>query len=123
MLKQLALAAAITLTTTMSGPSASMQDGDFPLPSAPPASAVDGAPPQYWSPPNRPVAMLFGSPREVNDACGRTPGYITLACTMDGRVPISLMPNPCLYQHEYYAKLLCHELGHVSRPGLTGWRH
>lgn len=123
MLKTLIAASAVTLITAMSGPSASMQERPFPFPSAPAAGVVQGAPPEYWSPPDRPVVMLFADPAEVNEACGTSPGYVTLACTVDGRQPVTLMPNPCLYQHEYYAKLLCHELGHVSRRGLPGWRH
>lgn len=122
MLKILLAATVATLIPVMSGPSASMSD-EFPLPSAPSASIVQPAPPEFWSPPDRPVLLMFGSPAVVNQVCGATPGYITLACTVDTAVPRTLMPNPCMYQHEYYAKLLCHEMGHVSRQGQPGWRH
>jgi len=125
MLKQIAVAAAAMLTPVMSGPSASMQAPDFPLPSAPPASIVQAAPPQYWGDPGA-FLIAFGSPAEVDAYCtggSRAPrNYVVLACTRDDRRQV-VMPNPCLYQHEYFAKLMCHEQGHLSRPGLPGWRH
>lgn len=124
MLKQIALATAITLTATMSGPSANMTS-DFPLASAPSPNVVDAAPPQYWDAPG-PFLLAFGTPAEVDAYCtGGMPGprnFIVLACTRDDLRQV-VMPNPCLYQHEYYAKLMCHEQGHLSRPGLRGWRH
>lgn len=125
MLKYILAGSTLALFAFMSGPSDRMQ-GDFPLVSAPAPSIVDAAPPQYWSPPGA-FVMAFGSPAEVDAYCmrGQPTGprnFVVLACTHDGRREVA-MPNPCLYQHEYYAKLLCHEQAHLSRPGLTGWRH
>jgi hypothetical protein len=47
---------------------------------------------------------LFGTP---------PPGMKTDACSMNGRV---ILPNPCAYPSESYARMLCHEMGHVN-----GW--
>ncbi|WP_374387101.1 hypothetical protein [Brevundimonas sp.] len=108
----------------MAGPSAAL--GELPYYPAPSPDIVDAAPPEYWSPPDAPAVILFGSPAEVDTVCrtGATvpEGYVILACTSDTR-RVMLMPNPCLYQHEYYAKLMCHEQAHLGRGGLSGWKH
>jgi len=123
MLKTLAAASAVTLITAMSGPSTHMQA--FPLPAAPDPLRIEGAPPQYWGEPG-PFIIAFADPAVVDAYCTRGApgprGYVVLACTRDDVRQVA-MPNPCLYQHEYYAKLLCHEQAHLSRPGLSGWRH
>lgn len=52
--------------------------------------------------------------------CGKSEhrGLTTLACTFR-RKRLVVMPNPCRYaRHEFYARLACHELGHIN-----GWRH
>ena len=125
MLKILCAATVAMLIPAMSGPSASMRPAEFPLPSAPSATVVQAAPPEYWGDPGV-FNISFGTPATVDARCtgpGLGPrNYIVLACTRDDRRHV-VMPNPCLYQHEYYAKLLCHEQGHLSRPGLGGWRH
>ena len=114
MLKSLAAAAAAMLTTTMSGPSAYMQERPFPLASAPSPGIVETAPPAYWDPPGA-FRMAFGSPAEVDFYCTRGDprprNFIVLACTNDELRQV-VMPNPCLYQHEYFAKLMCHEQAH-----------
>lgn len=124
MLKLLLSATAAMLTATMSGPSAYTAT-EFPLVSAPSPNIVETAPPQYWGSPGA-FMLAFGTPAEVDAYCTggdpRPRNFIVLACTRDDRRQV-VMPNPCLYQHEYYAKLLCHEQGHLSRPGLAGWRH
>lgn len=117
--------AAIALSLAMAGPSAAL--GDFPVPSAPDRTIVESAPPEFWDPPDAPFALIFGTPEQVDEVCaGNTPrwlrGYVVLACTRDDR-RIVLMPNPCLYQHEYYAKLLCHEQAHLTRRDRPGWKH
>lgn len=121
MLKTLIAAFPAMLITAMSGPSANMQA----VPTAPAPSVVESAPPAHWGAPG-PFAIAFGSPADVDAYCRRSapvaPGYVILACTRDDRRQV-VMPNPCLYQHEYYAKLMCHEQAHLSRPGLPGWRH
>lgn len=124
MLKQVAVAFTAMLITPMSGPSALMTR-DFPIASAPAAGIVQTAPPEYWDAPGA-FLIAFGSPAEVDAFC--TNGnpfprdYIVLACTDDQNRRVA-MPNPCLYQHEYYAKLLCHEQAHLTRGALRGWRH
>lgn len=121
MLKILLTASVVTLITAMSGPSANMQA----LPSAPSPMAVEQAPPTHWGAPGA-FIIAFADPVEVDAYCRSSayvpPGFIVLACTRDDRRQV-VMPNPCLYQHEYYAKLLCHEQAHLTRPGLSGWRH
>lgn len=39
-----------------------------------------------------------------------------IACNMGSVV---IMPNPCTFAEEYYAALMCHELGHRFK----GWNH
>ena len=50
---------------------------------------------------------LFGVPPK---------GMKTDACSTQGRV---IMPNPCDYSTETYARMLCHELGHINGWPLT----
>lgn len=108
---------ALILVAALAGPSAAQ------LPSAPDPRWVEGAPPEYWSPPDAPVLILFGDPLAVNEVCGPPPpNRVILACTNPERRVI-LMPNPCLYQHEYYARLQCHENGHLPRRNRPGWTH
>jgi hypothetical protein len=40
-------------------------------------------------------------------------GMKTDACSIEGR---AIMPNPCAYPDESYARMLCHEMAHVN-----GW--
>ena len=108
---------ALILIAALAGPSA-MQ-----LPSAPDPKIVEGAPPEYWDGPDAPFTMVVGSPAAVNIVCGPPePGRVILACTApDHRVVV--MPNPCLYHHEYYARLACHELAHLPRADGRRWEH
>lgn len=106
----------LVLFAALAGPSASQAP-------APEARMVEAAPPQYWSPPDAPFVMMFGSPSNVNKACGApSAGHVILACTNPAR-RVVLMPNPCLYQHEYYARLMCHEQAHLPRRDAPGWTH
>lgn len=57
----------------------------------------------------------------VNDVapyCGTAPkGYTILACTsMKNETPITVLPNPCAFNDEFFAHLACHEKGHA-----LGW--
>jgi hypothetical protein len=55
---------------------------------------------------------------DTNKACGTAPkGWRYIGCEFvkDGQ-PTILLPNPCQYDTEFYAHLLCHELGHAN-----GW--
>lgn len=52
--------------------------------------------------------------RDANLGC---PGEGVIACTYYQRTPNEIvMPNPCQYPEDDYARVLCHELGHVR-----GW--
>lgn len=53
---------------------------------------------------DRTCQPLFGTPPK---------GMKTDACATGERV---ILPNPCAYDQEVYARMLCHELGHVN-----GW--
>lgn len=108
---------ALILVAALAGPSAAQ------LPSAPDPLWVERAPPEYWDAPDAPFVQLYADPETVNVVCGRAPaGQVILACTLAERRVI-LMPNPCLYQHEYYAKLACHEQAHLPRANRPGWSH
>lgn len=49
---------------------------------------------------------------DVGPECANAPeGYLVLACS-EG--PVIIMPNPCRYPNERYARLLCHEIGHLN---------
>ena len=39
-----------------------------------------------------------------------------VACTLGSMV---ILPPPCEFRHEYYAAIVCHELGHR----FGGWKH
>lgn len=116
--------AALAVSLTMAGPSAAL--GDFPIPQAPDRTIVETAPPEYWDAPDAPFVVIFGAPEEVDAVCAGPRHllrpYVVLACTRDD-LDLVIMPNPCLYQHEYYAKLLCHEQAHLTRRDRKGWRH
>lgn len=77
-------------------------------------------PMEYQGVPKHPVPVIFVSTGEIDLYCGKSrPGFHTLACEKGGTL---VMPNPCEYP-EYkdpysYARLLCHEKGHV-----LGWHH
>jgi hypothetical protein len=65
------------------------------------------------------IAIIqFTYPKDVDKGCGGSPEddptYI-VACTKVGG-PKMLAPHPCLYPEDPYARVLCHELGHIS-----GW--
>ena len=108
---------ALILAVVLAGPSAAQ------FPAAPDPKWVEVAPPEYWDPPDAPFVQLYADPAVVNEVCGLAPpGRVILACTNPERRVI-LMPNPCLYQHEYYAKLACHEQAHLPRSNRPGWTH
>ena len=117
MLKTLIAASAVTLITTMSGPSASMQEVRTFVPSP---EAVETPPPEYDHAPSQPFVVIVGTPRQVHDACGGQPlpaHDIIMACTfMPQRV--ILLPHCPADLDAYCGKLLRHEMAH-----LNGWKH
>jgi hypothetical protein len=73
----------------------------------------DGWPPIQYTADNT-ATVLFAT--DVNASCGANPkGGILEACQSGPRITL---PNPCngKFQHETFARLTCHELGH-----LNGW--
>lgn len=79
-------------------------------------------PEQYQGNPEHPLKIIFVEPGHAIDVyCGKAErGFYTLACS---KAPnILVMPNPCRYPEykdpDSYARLLCHEKGH-----LMGWHH
>lgn len=82
---------------------------------------ADNAPEAYRGPAT--TQVTFASPEDVVAQCKKglppVPEDITVvACTWraDGHM---VVPNPCLYAAtEFYARIMCHEKGHV-----LGWKH
>lgn len=61
--------------------------------------------------------ITFTYPGKVDYLCGGTDndGGTIMACSeVNGNW--TLLPHPCLYPDDMYARLVCHELGHTS-----GW--
>lgn len=73
------------------------------------ATPVPIPPPQYQG--IGTTNIVFSSDTDTDCQQGNA-----VACTM-GKVII--VPNPCLWSHEFYASLLCHENGHR----FGGWKH
>jgi hypothetical protein len=108
---------ALAFIAALAGPSA------IPTQLAPDPAMVEPAPVEFWQPPDVPFTVILGSPAGVHAACGPAqPGRVILACTLPEQ-RLMLLPNPCLYQHEYYARLLCHEQAHVPRRNGRHWDH
>lgn len=70
------------------------------------------------------AVAIFAGADTIQEICASTakagPHEIILGCEgeKDGAAIVAL-PNPCLMPHtDFYAAILCHELGHVN-----GWRH
>lgn len=79
----------------------------------------DGTPPERFQKDGAAVVLFVSTQDDINAICGKAPeGRRTMACTHfeDGKAPIITMPNPCNVTYDYYAHLICHELGHVN-----GW--
>lgn len=57
------------------------------------------------------VPVTFAKPELVQELCGRRGVKELIACTTDKAM---IVPNPCAYPNQSYARTLCHELGHVN---------
>jgi hypothetical protein len=65
---------------------------------------------------NTETAVYFMSAEGVESTCEMlTQLPNRLACANSNEI---IAPNPCSYRGDYYADILCHELGHVN-----GWSH
>lgn len=67
---------------------------------------------------NNKTEVVYLDPLTVDLRCGGdldpTNGFI-VACHFY-KTDVTILPNPCLYKDEPYARLACHELGHDN-----GW--
>lgn len=81
-------------------------------------TSVQPAPPEYRG--AAAARILFLEPEFVHPVCteagaASAPGRFVAACVVG---EITVMPDPCAYPEDTYAKLMCHEKAH-----LLGWRH
>jgi hypothetical protein len=79
----------------------------------------DGTPPDRFQKDGAAIVMFVSTRDQMDAICGKAPpGLKTMACTHmeDGKPAIVTMANPCGVTYDYYAHLLCHEMGHVN-----GW--
>lgn len=81
------------------------------------STLVSDSPPPLRFRGDRTVTVEFVQPPLIDFRCGDVPvppDKHRIGCTHGLTVT---MPNPCLYApNDYYAQVLCHELGHVN-----GW--
>lgn len=71
----------------------------------------DGMPPKRFQ---GNVRVVIATVDNLNDVCGQPPpGKFWFGCTRGVTV---FMPNPCPYGQQEYARILCHEFGHIQ-----GW--
>jgi hypothetical protein len=77
----------------------------------------DGPPPERFQGPARMTLVFAGQPATTRACDAGRPlpprPWRRWACTRDG---VTYAPDPCLYPNEAFARLLCHEKGHVN-----GW--
>ena len=84
-----------------------------------PFASVEAAPVEYISPAAAKILFLY--PDGVESICldaGVKPvpeGRTIVACAQGD---VIVMPDPCLYRDDNYARLLCHEKAHI-----LGWEH
>lgn len=95
------------------------------LAAAPAMPHVDIPPPDFQRAPDAPAVVIYGHPAAVDAVCREGTGLVggtIFACTFPAR-RAQIMPNPCLFPDEFYARLQCHENGHLPRADGTHWRH
>jgi hypothetical protein len=62
------------------------------------------------------AAVHFADPETVTQLCGGAPeGKLLIACATKSP-PQMALPNPCLFLHEQFARIACHEKAHI-----LGW--
>ena len=75
----------------------------------------------YWKPDLPPLEFRNGttfvirpaSRWQIKELCSEA----AFACAESPSGVVNI-PNPCLYRDDNYARILCHEMGHIN-----GWRH
>lgn len=79
----------------------------------------DGLPPERFQGETT-VVITFVPSVNTRDTCGIAgKGYAFLGCTR--RDDVILMPNPCQFPRDDYARILCHEKGHrLGWPATHG---
>ena len=95
------------------------------LAAAPFVPHVPIPPPEFQRAPDAPAVVIYGDPAAVDAFCREGTGLIggtIFACTFPVN-RLQVMPNPCLFPDEFYARLQCHENGHLPRADGTNWRH
>lgn len=79
----------------------------------------DGYPPARYQHDGTASLTMFVGQKTVNTVCGEAPrGWRTMACAFPDTDRKMVLPNPCSaeFAGESFARLACHELGH-----LNGW--
>lgn len=72
---------------------------------------------EYNKPVNKVVEVTFTHPVLVHLACGGDiPSDLQIFACARVNGNRMIVPDPCLHTEESYARLLCHELGHIN-----GW--
>jgi hypothetical protein len=87
-----------------------------PVPFGPGTANWDGAPPLRFQ---GDASAVVSFQSDVSGDCGKAPrGLVILACEFSPAkgVPVIVLPNPCKFQNDEYARIVCHEIGHRS-----GW--
>lgn len=64
---------------------------------------------------NKTVSVEFVNNANTKDNCGVASKGRFVACASVGGIQM-ILPNPCLYTDDNYARMVCHELGHTN-----GW--
>lgn len=59
------------------------------------------------------VTVTFAKPELVQELCGHHGVKELIGCTIEKTM---IVPNPCAYPSEVYARILCHEAAHSQ-----GW--
>jgi len=59
------------------------------------------------------VTVTFAKPELVQELCGKRGVKELIGC---GEPGLMIVPNPCQYPNEVYARIICHEAAHSQ-----GW--
>jgi hypothetical protein len=78
-------------------------------------------PPRFQIMPDKAVHILFGRVA-INAECGYAQWPLVIEACSQPDEKLLIMPDPCKFPAEdNYARLMCHELGHLARwPGTHG---
>lgn len=86
-----------------------------------PGRMNNGLPPVRYQD-NGAAIVIFTDRAGIDSMCGvAEPPHQIIACkrSLENGVPVIIMPNACYVgQVEYYARIMCHEMGHVNGWGV-----